>query len=946
MVRFALHPNATSIQKLQALQAQGITYAFSALFKPRSIRRSSDGAHKQFEHEQEILELMQTIDGSRSDESLFGFLNYDKIKDGHMCRHMVFVLPYCASCDALENLLTSNESDFCNLQEYQIINISGVDNPNAYPSVRSVKTAIEACERNDQKTITLTVNRMLTGSTVEQWDTMLYFKDTASPQEYDQAIFRLQNQYVKDYKDEEGHIIKFNMKPQTLLVDFDPDRMFRMQEQKSLIYNVNTEEAGNSRLEERLVEELRISPIIALNADKMEQVSAANIMQKIREYSKNKGVAEETIEIPVDLSLLASDAVRYVIERESELGSKEGITARATQGEGEGGDVDTGDVPTDDNPPPPPGDSKDASGASEPNEKQKDPVKQFRTYYSRILFFAFLTKDNVRSLSDILACADSTNNRRILANLGLKISILTIFQDKMNRFTLNRLDYKIQNISELSHDQSLTPIERCAVGIHKFEKLGISEVITPAHICDDMVTLIPDEAFHNAVRCGKKLLDIAGKAGEFAVAMCKRFESLSYTLDDYKQAIYTIPTSFITYEFTRKAYEELGLDIQNISVRLSTYNLLNIKDEDGNIDYEQIRKLLTQSVTFCSIIYDNECLEGEKIVKFEAIVGNPPYMEMDGGAQASARPIYQHFVQIGKELNPSYLSIIMPTRWYAGGKGLDEFRDDMLNDRHIQELHDYLHPEEVFPNTNNRGGICYFLRSAIYDNADKPTSVVTHESMGQCRRFERNLKTRGLDIFVRNSQAIALLNKIVSDDSVATLASHVSAAKAFGFRTFFIRDPKFRASSKGLDAPIKCYGRAKKEGFVERLEVLSHQEWVDKWKVFVPESNNIGTELNDDNQNSIVGAPHTICTETYLVIGANLNLNQEGAENLSKYLRTKFARFLHNLAKVSQHGTSKTYRFVPMQDFTKPWTDEALYKKYSLTVEEIDFIECTIKPME
>ena len=119
-----------------------------------------------------------------------------------------------------------------------------------------------------KKTITLTVNKMLTGSTVPQWDTMLYFKDTASPQEYDQSIFRLQNQYVRTLSSDKG-FIKENLKPQTLLVDFDPDRLFRMQEQKSLIYNVNTDENGNSKLKERIIEELRISPIIMMNHNKM-----------------------------------------------------------------------------------------------------------------------------------------------------------------------------------------------------------------------------------------------------------------------------------------------------------------------------------------------------------------------------------------------------------------------------------------------------------------------------------------------------------------------------------------------------------------------------------------------------------------------------------------------------------------------------------------------------
>lgn len=134
------------------------------------------------------------------------------------------------------------------MQNYTVINISGVEKLSEYKNINSIKEKIKECENSGHKTITLTVNRMLTGSTVEQWDTMFFLKDTASPQEYDQAIFRLQNQYIKTFTNKNGEVIKYNMKPQTLLVDFDPHRMFSMQEQKLMIYNANTDDSGNQKL--------------------------------------------------------------------------------------------------------------------------------------------------------------------------------------------------------------------------------------------------------------------------------------------------------------------------------------------------------------------------------------------------------------------------------------------------------------------------------------------------------------------------------------------------------------------------------------------------------------------------------------------------------------------------------------------------------------------------
>ena len=951
MIRFAFDPNESSSRRLKELRENGVSYAFSALLKPKSIRKVDDGSHTQFVFEQEILDLLSVIDGSKDDDSLLGFLDYEKIKSGNMCRHIVCVLPYCASCDAMEALIRSHAEQFRNLNDYEIINISGVERPNEYKSPIEIKKKINDCEKNGKKTLTLTVNRMLTGSTVEQWDTMLFLKDTASPQEYDQAIFRLQNQFIKEYEDNEGHVIKYNMKPQTLLVDFMPGRMFRMQEQKSQIYNVNVDEAGNSRLEERIREELRISPIIVMNNDKMEQVQATDILQAVSAYSKTRGVAEETAEIPVDVDLLKIDLIRSAIEQENELGSKAGFSTKAHAGDGEGSDLDipeggedtgAGDVP---GTTPTEGQETGTPADTEQNEKKKDQIKQFRSYYARILFFAFLTRDTVISLEEIITKMDAPENARIARNIGISKPILLAILQNINKFILPKLDYKIHNLNKLSHDESVDPIERAAVAVQKFGKLGESEVITPRNICKDMIALIPDEGFADAIQNRHKILDIAGKAGEFALAVYERLKKLGCDEAVARDSICSIPTSGITYEFTRMVYEILGLNISNLAGKFTAYDLLDVKDEDGKTDYQKVAILLTQNKPFSTITLHDTVSEGDEKMKFDVVVGNPPYQISDGGAQASAKPIYNSFVAIAKELAPVYMTMIMPTRWYAGGKGLDEFRSQMLSDTSIQELHDFLHPEELFPGTNNRGGICYLLWNTQYDNRANPITIATHEGEGVVSISHRNLRYRDLDIFVRYSKAIDIVNKVVHPGT-DTLDNYVSAAKAFGFRTFFINDQLFRSSAAGLSTPIKCYGRAGKTGYVDIREVTSHVEWIEKWKVYVPESNNIGTELNDDNQNAFVGEPNSICTETYLVVGAELGLSEMSATNLVGYLKTKFSRFLLSLAKISQHGTAKTYRFIPVQDFSRSWSDAELYEKYNLTDEEIAFIESMIKPME
>ena len=960
MIRFAFNPNESSRKLLKSLKHSGITYAFSALLEPCSVKKEENGKHKKFKHEQEVLELLEVIDGSKEDEELLGFLNYDKIKQGNMCRHIVVVLPYCASCDALEQLLKDNQAKFKNLNEYQIINISGVENESQYKDSQAVKNAIRAYEASGKKTITLTVNRMLTGSTVPEWDTMIYLKDTSSPQEYDQAIFRLQNQYIKTYKDESGNTIKFNMKPQTLLVDFDPNRMFVMQEQKSLIYNVNVDIGGNRELESRIREDLEISPIITLNKDKMERVKAVDILTAVSDYQKDKGVREEASEIPIDMGILDDEVLKSVIEKENELGSRAGLATNAYTGEDdeEGTDFNAPDPNSGDD------SHEEQKTQQEPASEQKDNdknelislEKKIRSYYARILLYAFLTNDHVLSLSDIIQTIDSKDNNRLAQNIGLHKSVLVRINRAINKFVLSQLDYKIKDLNDLAKSQSMTAEEKTSVAIKKFGKLGDAIVVTPSNICDDMIALLPEECLRAVANGNGKLLDIAGTAGEFAMALAKRMTALGIDKAIIANSIYTIPKSKLCYELIRKVYEMLGLNVQNIAKQIEAVYMFD-KNRNPGLTQERIVKIISQNKSFDQIKLTDTPQEGAEPVKFEAVIGNPPYQKEDGGAKKSAQPIYQKFVFIAEKIEAKYLSLITPTRWFAGGKGLDDFRDYMLDNQHLQELHDFIHPEEVFPATNNRGGICYFIQNNSYDNSSMSVRITTHMENNETVTSMRPLRIGNLDIFIRYSQVIPILEKIGAfDNTFNGLSAHVSPRKPFGIESNIIESKLFYSSPEGMIEPVLCYAKGQRKGYIEKNIVSNFEEYGNVWKVLTPYANNIGTELNDDNQNSFSVAPNCVCTETYLVIGADLHLNQQSAENLSNYLKTKFARCLHCAAKISQHGTAKTYRFVPLQDFTEhsdiDWSqpidkiDQQLFDKYHLLPEEQEFIKKIIKPME
>ena len=954
MIRFAFKPNKSSRAKMEELKKSGISFAFSKLFEPQSIKKDiNNNNHKKFINEKEILELLQVIDGSKEDDELLGFLDYDKIKDGKMCRHMVMVLPYCASCDAMEELLSTKKGKFKNLGEYEIINISGLDASRYYKKPNDIKIKIRECEATDQKTLTLTVNRMLTGSTVEQWDTMLYFKDTSSPQEYDQAIFRLQNQYIRTLSGKNG-FIKENLKPQTLLVDFDPDRLFRLQEQKSLIYNVNTDKNGNSKLKERIEEELRISPIITMNHNKIKKVTAVNILEAVSEYNNQRSVSDELLDLPIDLSILNNEDIRRVIESQAEFNSKQGLTIEPYQGDGVDFDIEEpqenkSEVKKDKNTDTPKNYTETINDA-----EIKKLENQIKTYYQRLLFFSFLTKDNVSSLDDILRILDKEENNRLAKNLYLEKDIIQKISECMDPFKRSSLDYKIQNISMLANDQSINPIERAMTSIKKFNRMSESEVITPVKVCDDMVNLLPEKGLRKIVSKKDKLLDIASKSGEYAVALYKRLTSeLGYSHNEIKNLIYSIPTSSIAYEFTRRFYEILNINTDNIANKFNAYDLIEVKKENGKVDYKKINELLKQNKKFSEINLKDSIKEGDEKVNFGAVVGNPPYQISDGGAQASAKPIYQHFVLVGKKITTKFSCFITPTRWFAGGKGLDEFRDFMLEDKTIKELHDFLTPEDVFPNTNNRGGVCYFVSDMSETN--NIVNIVTHKNNKKISEVYRPLRTNDIDIFIRDNIGIKIIDKIKNKGCICFLDKIISPRKPFGLDGDFVNRSDFKEKKTSISYPIKCYGKGQKIGFIEKRTIIKNTKWIDTWKVYTPYANNIGTELNDDNQNCFVGEPNSVCTETFLLIGTENDLTEVSANNLSFYLKTKFSRFLLSLAKISQHGTKQTYKFVPLQNFTSnsdiDWTktidqiDEQLFNKYDFSTEEREHIKKSIKDM-
>lgn len=337
------------------------------------------------------------------------------------------------------------------------------------------------------------------------------------------------------------------------------------------------------------------------------------------------------------------------------------------------------------------------------------------------------------------------------------------------------------------------------------------------------------------------------------------------------------------------------------------------------------------------------------IMQFDVIIGNPPYQLSDDGFGTSAAPIYQHFVTQAKALEPRFLSMIIPARWFAGGKGLDEFRESMLGDDRLRSIDDYLSASDVFPGVGLKGGICVFLWDR--DNRGR-CQVTTHFNGEEPSTASRELLEGGVDVFVRFNQGLSILKKVVAKETGQSQSlilpekqrfdRLVSSRKPFGLETTF--KGKVAKASK-TDLLIYQNGGT---GYVARSSVSHGTQFIDKWKIYTgraaPGTGNRDTYPHRIISTPFVGEPGTISSETYLCIGPFDT--KEQAESALSYLTCRLTRLLILLHKPSQDTTRKVYTFVPTQKWTKRWTDEELYKKYDLSAEEIAFIETVVRPMD
>lgn len=483
--------------------------------------------------------------------------------------------------------------------------------------------------------------------------------------------------------------------------------------------------------------------------------------------------------------------------------------------------------------------------------------------------------------------------------------------------------------------------------------LSNDEVFTPPNLVNDILDLLPGELWSDPKA---KFLDPVSKSGVFLREMAKRLmKGLEEQIPDKQERINHI--------FTQQLYGIAITELTSLLSRRSVYcsKIANGKysiceafaTEQGNILYERLQHTWHNGkCTYCGAsqeVYDREDVletyayhfihtdQPEKIfnMKFDVIVGNPPYQLSDGGNSRSAGPIYQKFVQQAKKLNPKYLIMILPARWYAGGKGLDDFRAEMLSDKRIRKLVDFENSNDVFPGVDVAGGICYFL----WDRDNKGLCELVNLIDGKQVKSERELNE--FPILIRHSKAIPIIRKVLakSENDGKKLSDLVSSRKPFGLPTNYVPQ----------NSGIPCWF-IQKIGlkYANKQDITDDNKLLDKWKFLAPKAPIAGqTDFSKPvgfyyDGNTRISKPGECCTESFIVLGAFSTEKEVLA--YKSYIFTKVIRFLLLQTVVSQDVTRNNFQFIPdLGKYEGEYNDEILRQRWEITDEEWNFIDSKIR---
>ena len=922
-----------------------------------------------FVHEKDVWSLLNLM--TKEDDK--NSYPYSKDEYRNLFKHSLWMVPGVREAKALKELMLKHPV-FGNGQ-FDVVNVAGSDDEESADALNSVRTAIERAEKLETYTITLSCGKLTTGVTVKEWTAVFMLSGTysTSAANYLQTIFRVQSPCNKDGK----------MKDTCYVFDFAPDRTLKMVSEAVSV----SAKAGKTGTEDKAIlgKFLNYCPVISISGSQMKEYKADRLLQQLKKAYADKVVRngfddsnlynDELLKLN-DLDIKKFDELKRIVGKSKAAGKQNDITVNdqgLTNEEYEKQEQlnkKPKKVLTD----------EEKQFLEELKKKKKlrnDAISILRGVSIRmplLIYGADVPYDEEITLDKFVEQVDDSSWKEFMPD-GVSKDLFQEFKKYYDEDIFITAGRRIRNIAKEA--DTLDPTERVkkiaslfsnfknpdketvltpwrVVNMHMSDTLGgydfwdekhEKEIENPRFVNQGKVT---EETFSNI---SAQILEINSKTGLYPLYItysiyrekCKRYEDFELTLekqreiwnDTVKKNVFIICKTPMAKQITQRTL--VGFS----NTRINAHYFDDLINQMQHKSKDFVDKVLREN-------YWKKGGTGK--MKFDAVVGNPPYQEETGGAGRQAKPIYNYFVEQAKNLKATYVSMITPSRWFSGGMGLDKFRDNMMSDCKLMSITDFTNAKDCFPQISISGGVNYFL----WNNNYRGKCTVKNIHDGKISIAMRS--TNEFSYFVRYNEAVSILHKILSlnNASFESLSSIISPLMPFGLST------NYRGrNNKSVEDELVLYASTGIT-YINNREITKGKDYIGKYKVMMSKMS--AEHAGEADKNGMFGIftksmrvlkPNEVCTHSYFLIGKYET--EKEAENTLLYLKTKFVRFIVMTTLSAVNLSKLVFENVPIQDFTinsdidwdKSITeiDQQLYTKYGFSNDEIDFIEGKIKPI-
>ena len=924
-------------------------------FNFREFFRTKDD--DSFIHERDVERFLDLL--CKDDkESLYPYSNDTSRR---IFRHTLWLVPGVKSARALSIKLKSHPI----FGKFQIVNVAGngdEDEENA-EALQMVNNAIGE-DPDETYTITLSCGRLTTGVSIKPWTAvfMMAGSFSTSAAQYMQTIFRVQTPFTNHGR----------MKEQCYAFDFAPDRTLRVLAETAKV----SAKAGKQTEEDRRIlgDFLNFCPIISIDGSQMKPYDVNKMMGQLK-----KAQIEKVVQCGFEDGALYNDELLKLTDVELKDFDELKKTIGQTKAMAKSGDIDVNNQGFTNE------QYEEKECLEKKPKKERTPEEQARLDELKAMSnqrrnaISILRGISIRMPLLIYGAELKSEDEEItIHNFASLIDDQSweefmpkgVDKEKFDKFKkyydpdiFREAGKRIREMARAADKFTIEErIERIAAIFNTFRNPDKETVLTPWRVVNMHMSdclggwCFYDEEFKNTlsipryVEQGKvtkdvfrpdaHILEINSKSGLYPLYV-------AYNI--YRSRVEAAKAKYgeVSHGFAKNLWD--ATIEENILVVCKTpmaksitkRTLAGFRDTKVNAQYypKLIENISERPEAVVNTFRDGKHfwkINDQTNMKFDAIVGNPPYQELDGGNNASAMPVYQHFVNAARLIKPTYISMIMPSRWCVSGRGLDAFRESMLTDIHFSKMFDFRNGGDCFPGIRIGGGVCYILWDSKYEDGKIEIANMPRNKSSQLRPK----KEFGLDFLIRDNIVRSIIYKVFAFDE-PKMSSLSFSQKPFGFRTNFM-------GYKDI-GEIKIYTKKERVGFgyVSREEVTKNAEFIDEWQVVTSRSTSVPEEDNGQvlrEVQTFISEPGSVVTESYVVVASFKQ--EQFARNCLSYLKTKFFRILCQVTIVSPDVSARTFDLVPIQDFSRPWTDDNLYKKYGLEDDEITFIESNIKSMK